>query len=139
MPASQPPRPAHARETSGFPSPAADSAEASLDVRDLLVKRPAATFYLRMRGDAQVASGVFAGDILVVDRSLTPTPGALVIVAADGALRLTRWRPQPQPHATGDGGAEDAPAVTLWGVVTYLIHKADTLAGDPIADALDIE
>ncbi len=136
MPASQPPRPAHARETSGFPSPAADSAEASLDVRDLLVKRPAATFYLRMRGDAQVASGVFAGDILVVDRSLTPTLGAFVIVAADGALRLTRWRPQPH---TADDGAEDAPAVTLWGVVTYLIHKADTLAGDPIADALDIE
>jgi DNA polymerase V len=134
--ASQPPRPAHARETSGFPSPAADSAEASLDVRDLLVRRPAATFYLRMRGDARIASGVFAGDILVVDRSLTPAPGALVIVAADGALRLTRWRPQPSP--AGDE-SEDSSAATLWGVVTYLIHKADALAGDPIADALDIE
>ncbi len=136
MPASQPPRPARAQQTSGFPSPAADSAEASLDVRDLLVKRPAATFYLRMRGDAQSASGVFAGDILVVDRSLTPAPGALVIVAASGELRLTRWRPHPNVAGAGD---DDTRAVTLWGVVTYLIHKADALAGDPIADALDIE
>ena len=136
LPVSQPPHPTHAQETSGFPSPAADSAEASLDVRDLLVRRPAATFYLRMRGDAQIASGVFAGDILVVDRSLTPAPGALVIVAADGELRLTRWRPQPDAAADA---ADDARAALLWGVVTYLIHKADAVANTPLADALDIE
>lgn len=130
------PKPTRAQATSGFPSPADDSAEASLDVRDLLVKRPAATFYLRMRGDAQRAAGVFSGDVLVVDRSLDPTPERLVIVVVDGALRVHRW----QPRAAGDGRSE----ATLWGVVTYVIHQADALPQGDVADpaapgALDVE
>lgn len=136
MSSSRPPHSTHAHEPTGFPSPAADSVEASLDVRDLLVKRPTATFYLRMRSNEQIASGIFAGDILVIDRSLIPPAGCLVIVTDDGVLRVTRWRLRPN---AANGGAEDMHTVTLWGVVTYIIHKADVLSNDSMADTLDIE
>jgi DNA polymerase V len=99
-------------------------------VRDLLVKRPAATFYLRMRGSAQAANGLHDGDVLVVDRSLTPCVGQLVIVATNGELLVMRWQPQPDRE---DG------EITLWGVVTYVIHQADAIGGDAVADALDVE
>lgn len=132
------PKPTRAQATSGFPSPADESAEASLDVRDLLVTCPAATFYVRMRGNAQAAAGVFPGDVLVVDRSLTPTPGRLVIVTTGGTLRVARW--QLQPGAAGENVSEAA----LWGVVTYVIHQADALpegasAYPALTDALDVE
>jgi DNA polymerase V len=104
-------------------------------VRDLLVKRPAATFSLRMRGGAQTANGLHDGDVLVVDRSLTPHVGQLVIVTTEGELRVTRW--QPQPSST-DPEPQIGEA-TLWGVVTYVIHKADAIGGDAAADALDVE
>ena len=137
--ASQPPnRPACAQPTSGFPSPAADSAEARLDVRDLLVKRPAATFYLRMRGARQAAIGLYTGDVLVVDRSLTPTPGRLVVVATEGELRVTRWSPQPDHAASATDDCTDGclDGAELWGVVTYVIHQADVLGGDATADVV---
>lgn len=87
------------RATSGFPSPAEEVAEASLDLHALLVRRPAATFFLRMRGDAMRRAGVYEGDLLVVDRSLRPTPGRLVVLATTGegercgcAATSAQWR-----------------------------------------------
>jgi DNA polymerase V len=134
------PEPAPA--TSGFPSPADGSAEASLDLCDLLVRHPAATFYLRMRGDAQVSAGISAGDILVVDRSLTPSPGRLVIVAEAGALRVARWPAQPVGAARDAQSAQDAAGETLlWGVVTYVIHQTGALptGRPPLPDARELE
>ncbi len=124
------PKPTRSQTASGFPSPADESAETSLDVRDLLVTCPAATFYVRMRGDAQTAAGVFPGDVLVVDRSRTPTPGRLVIVAAGGELRVQRWQ----------SGVSDADEAVLWSVVTYVIHQADALSADypALTDVIDI-
>ena len=139
------PRPARPRDVSGFPSPAEGAAEASLDVRGLLVRRPAATFFLRMGSDRQRAAGIFPGDILVVDRSLTPAAGQLVIVASRGELRVTRWQPsRAAPADDASEGAETEEAA-LWGAVTYVIHQADALPDDsadgypPLGDALDVE
>jgi DNA polymerase V len=103
-------------------------------VRELVAPRPVATFHLRMRGSAQAANGLHDGDVLVVDRSLTRHSGQLVIVTTDGELRVMRWRP------TADGATDtQVSEATLWGVVTYIIHKADAVGGDVTADALDVE
>ncbi len=138
------PRPARPQAVSGFPSPADGAAEASLDVRALLVRRPAATFFLRMGSDRQRAAGIFPGDILVVDRSLAPAPGRLVIVATGGELRVTRW--QPSRAASADDASDEAgrDSAVLWGAVTYVIHQADALPDGsadgypPLGDALDV-
>src|SRR5258706_6374486 len=83
------------RETSGFPSPAEDHIEETLDLQQLLIKRPAATFYVEMEGNAMRGLGIFAKDILVVDRSQTPVLNSIVIVVLDGEMLVRRWCPQP--------------------------------------------
>ena len=56
----------------GFPSPASDHLEKALSLEELIVRRPTSTFYVRVEGHAMNASGIYEGDILVVDRSLSP-------------------------------------------------------------------
>jgi len=117
-----------AQRTSGYPSPAEDHAEGRLDVRALLVNRPAATYFARVESDAMQTDGIAIGDILVIDRALPPSPGALVVAASDGELVMRRYFPRPDgviyllsadPDATPIRLAEGAP---IWGVVTFAIH-----------------
>lgn len=138
------PNGAASRSASGFPSPAEDVAESSLDLQALMVRRPAATFFLRMRGEAMRGAGVFAGDLLVVDRSLRPTARRLIVLAVDGALLVRRYLREVASRGVlfiaagdgvseavsldGDAGDEASPSRALiWGVVTYVIHQADAL------------
>lgn len=94
----------------GFPSPADDFVERGLDLNDFLVSHPAATFFARVQGQAMAAEGIFDGDYLVVDRSLTPCPNSLVMaVMPDGEIGLKRLKGK-QPEQ-------------LWGVVTSVIRK----------------
>ena len=88
------PRPTHpantfplfaARVEAGFPSPADDYVDRALDLHEELVPRPAATFFVRARGESMIGAGIHDGDLLVVDRSLPPVPGRVVIAALDGA------------------------------------------------------
>ena len=69
----------HERVSAGFPSPAQDFIEKTLDINELCVKRPAATFFVRVSGDSMTDAGIFPGDILVVDRSLQARHGDIVI------------------------------------------------------------
>jgi DNA polymerase V len=64
----------------GFPSPADDYVEKTLDLNELLVKKPAATFFARAQGESMLGAGIHPNDILVVDRSIEPVPGKIVIV-----------------------------------------------------------
>lgn len=70
----------------GFPSPADDYIEKSLDLNDYLVKKPAATYFARAQGNSMQQLGIFDQDLLIVDRSLTPQHGQVVVVALDGEL-----------------------------------------------------
>ena len=70
----------------GFPSPADDFVEASLDIREHLIKHPSATFFARAEGDSMTGLGIFNGDLLIVDRALQPQHGDVVIAAIDGEL-----------------------------------------------------
>lgn len=68
----------------GFPSPAEQYQEPPLDLNELLVKRPAATFFVRVQGDSMIGAGIHDGDLLVVDRSLRPASGDVIIACVDG-------------------------------------------------------
>lgn len=76
----------------GFPSPAEQYLEPQLDLNALLVKRPAATFFVRVQGDSMIGEGIHDGDLLVVDRSLRPASGDIVIAAVDGEFTVKTYR-----------------------------------------------
>ena len=76
----------------GFPSPAEQYLEPPLDLNELLVKRPAATYFVRVQGDSMIGVGIHDKDLLVVDRSLTPADGDIVIAAVDNEFTVKRLR-----------------------------------------------
>lgn len=76
----------------GFPSPAEQYVERPLDLNELLVSRPAATYFVRAQGDSMSGAGVQDGDLLVVDRSLEPEDGSMVIACVDGEFTVKTYR-----------------------------------------------
>lgn len=110
----------------GFPSPAADFEERPLDLHARLVEHPSATFFFRAEGSGLEKSGVFPGDLLVVDRALMPRDGDLVIAVVEGQFVVRRF------HREGDRilllldrGAplvRNTEDIELWGVVRHAIH-----------------
>lgn len=101
-------------EASGFPSPAADYAECGISLDRSLIEHPEATFFFRVAGQALAGDGIFDGDLLIVDRSLTPTANQLVIVVADGELLIRR---------ASALSLENQGELALWGVVRWAIHR----------------
>jgi DNA polymerase V len=76
----------------GFPSPADDYVEAPLDLREYLVRNPTATFVMRAKGDSMRDIGIHDGDLLVVDRSVKPTSGSIVVAALNGEFTVKTLR-----------------------------------------------
>lgn len=74
------------RVAAGFPSPASEYLEQRIDLNEHLVSHPAATYLLRASGSSMVELGIFDGDLLIVDRSLQPQQGDVVIAALNGEL-----------------------------------------------------
>jgi len=116
--------------SAGFPSPADDYIGQQLDLNDLLIKNPAATFFVRVAGDSMSGVGINDADLLVVDRSLTPGPGRIIIAAVNGELTVKRlvktrdsWRLVAEnPDYAPIEITEDLSCV-VWGVVTSVIHQ----------------
>ena len=76
----------------GFPSPAEQYLEPPLDLNGLLVRRPAATYFVRVEGDSMLGAGIRDGDLLVVDRSLRPADGDVIIASVDGDFTVKTYR-----------------------------------------------
>lgn len=74
----------------GFPSPATDYLEQGLNLHDLIVKKPAATFFMRAKGDSMIGAGIYPGDILVIDRSITAKKGNIIVASLNGEFTLKR-------------------------------------------------
>ena len=72
----------------GFTSPVDDYLENPLDFNELLVQNPAATFAVRISGESMTGAGLFPGDVAVVDRSLTPSNGSIVLALIDGEFTI---------------------------------------------------
>jgi DNA polymerase V len=115
--------------SAGFPSPADDYIEKTLDLNELLVKKPAATLFARAQGDSMIGAGIHPNDILVVDRSIEPAPGKIVVCALNGELvvkRLKRledqWILASENPFYPDIRLHDELDMVIWGVVTNVIH-----------------
>ena len=114
----------------GFPSPADDHLEGTLDLNEHLIQRPAATFFVRVSGDLMIKAGIHEDDILVVDRSIEPRHGKIVIAAVDGQLTVKRLHRKsgqtllmPENDAYLPIKVRDDNDMVIWGVVTSVIHK----------------
>ena len=113
----------------GFPSPADDYVEKTLDLNELLIQKPAATFFVRAQGESMLGAGIHPNDILVVDRSLEPVPGKIVICALNGELTVKRlernneqWQLKAENPAYPDIAIHEELELVVWGVVTNIIH-----------------
>jgi DNA polymerase V len=113
----------------GFPSPADDYTEHSLDLNEYLVKHPAATFFVRVRGQSMIGAGIHDGDLLVVDRALEPRDGNVVIAIVDGDLTVKRIRRRdgkmflcPENDAYPAIEVSPETGLRIWGVVAHAIH-----------------
>jgi len=86
------------RPQAGFPSPGDDQVENVLDINDLVVHHPAATFFVRVEGDSMEGAGIFSGDVLVVDKSLTAKDGSIVVAAVYGEMVVKRLKAKGETH-----------------------------------------
>ncbi|HVJ63761.1 MAG TPA: translesion error-prone DNA polymerase V autoproteolytic subunit [Bdellovibrionota bacterium] len=115
----------------GFPSPAQDYIESTLDLNELLISKPAATFFVRARGDSMIEAGIFDGDLLIIDRSITARHGHVVLAAVYGEFTLKRYvvqrsgavelipeNPKYKPIPIGP-----ATEFQIWGVATHCVHR----------------
>lgn len=114
----------------GFPSPADDYVDQRLDLNDHLIAHPEATFFVRVHGDSMTGAGIQSGDLLVVDRSLQPADGHVVIAIVDGELTVKRVRQRDGQLWLLPENPDFAPTRILpetdfevWGVATSVIHK----------------
>ncbi len=121
------------RVQAGFPSPADDYIEAHLDLNEHLIKHPAATFFVKAEGDSMIGAHIQSGDLLIVDRSLTPTHGKIVIAAIQGELTVKRLYQQqgkvqliPENPNYPVIDVTESSELVIWGVVTHIIHQAGT-------------
>jgi DNA polymerase V len=116
--------------SAGFPSPADDYIEGKLDLNDYLVKHPSATFFVRVTGDSMINAGIYSGDILVVDRSLEPKDGNVIIAVVDGELLVKRMKFEgnqlflyPENNKFEPIEITSQMNFEVWGVVTNVIHS----------------
>jgi DNA polymerase V len=129
----------------GFPSPAEDFMEETLDINKLLVKHPSSTFYVRVKGDSMKDASIFEGDILVVDKAEEPSHNCIAVCFLDGEFTLKRVNidgGSPTEKSTSTAGTSDKKILLMpanksykpievtadnqfliWGIVRYIIHK----------------
>ncbi|WP_241183072.1 S24 family peptidase [Enterobacter asburiae] len=116
----------------GFPSPAQDYVEQRISLDQRIITRPAATYFMRA-GATHYREGILSGALLVVDASLRPCDGSLLVCRMESELRIKRYRTHTKPHledlqtgrheeipAYDDGTSPDA----IFGVITYIINDA---------------
>ncbi len=120
-----------AQVPAGFPSPADDYIADWLDLNEHLIKHPSATFFARAAGTSMLAAGILDKALLIVDRSLKPRQGDVVIAAVNGELtckildkrkRLLRAASDGYPPISLDGELD----LLVHGVVTHVVNQLCT-------------
>jgi len=114
----------------GFPSPAEDYIEAMIDLNELLITNPVATYLMRVQGLSMIEGGIFPQDIIVVDRSIDAQNGDVVVAVVDGEYNVKRLYHQEGQIMLLSDNPDYPPIVvpelaelTIWGVVTNVIHQ----------------
>jgi DNA polymerase V len=116
--------------SAGFPSPAQDYIELGIDLNKYLIRNPISTFFLRVSGNSMNNAGIYNNDLLIIDRSINPNPGHIVVALLDGEFTLKRLiKKKDNYYLKAD--KENYPAINLyeyvdiqiWGVAIYSIHE----------------
>ncbi len=114
----------------GFPSPADEFLEGKLDLNQHLIHHPLATYFVRVSGESMLGAGIHPGDLLIVDRSIEPRDGKIVIAVVNDELLVKRLRLEgTQPYLVAEHPdypklkITEAMEFQIWGVVTNVIHS----------------
>ncbi len=112
----------------GFPSPAQDYMDLTLDLNKELIKHPSATFYGRVKGTSMIDAGINEGDILVIDRSLDYQNGMTAVCFIDGEFTVKKLKIEKDKIFLIPANADYQPIEVnqdndfmIWGIVTYVI------------------
>lgn len=125
--------------SAGFPSPADEYIEGKLDLNKYLISNPPATFFMKARSDSMIGSGIFPGDILIIDRSKKAYNGKIVIASINGELLVRRFFTDKDRMV---GKVEEnkiilkaenpkyrniilkeSDGISIWGIVTFVLHQ----------------
>ncbi|MFB0900611.1 MAG: translesion error-prone DNA polymerase V autoproteolytic subunit [Dehalococcoidia bacterium] len=115
--------------SAGFPSPADDFIDNKIDINKMLIKHPAATYFIRVTGQSMIDYGIQDGDLLIVDRSLNDINKKIVIVVMAGDFLVKHIYKKNKIFFLSSGNknyqeieiTEEMDCI-IWGVVTYVIH-----------------
>ena len=118
------------RVQAGFPSPGDDYIERNLDLNELLIKNPSATFFVKVEGDSMKDAGISSGDTLIVDRAVEAKDKSIVIASINGELTVKRvWIANKKVFLKPENDDFSPIEITeemdfnIWGVVTYVVSK----------------
>ena len=118
------------RVQAGFPSPAQGEYADSIDLNRALITNPAATFCARVIGNSMVDAGINEGDLLIIDRSITPHDGNIAVCFVDGDFTVKRLSIRdnavyltPANSAFPELKVEENSSFQVWGVVSHIIKK----------------
>ncbi|MAV93942.1 MAG: peptidase S24 [Candidatus Marinimicrobia bacterium] len=113
----------------GFPSPADDHLDISLDLNKYLIKHPASTFYIYVKGDSMIDEGIHCGDIMIVDRSLEAKSNDIIVAVINGEFTVKKLFKKkdklfliPANKKYGLISITDEMDFQIWGIVTHTIH-----------------
>ncbi|MGL5786683.1 MAG: LexA family protein [Bacteroidales bacterium] len=114
----------------GFPSPAQDFSDVALDLNKELIRNPSSTFFARVSGLSMINDGIDDGDLLVIDKSVSPYDGCLAVCYIDGEFTLKRFKLEgdfgwlvPANESFNPIKVTEENDFRIWGVVRYLIKK----------------
>lgn len=120
----------------GFPSPAEDHAVKRIDLNEVLIRHPQATFTMRVRGHSMRDAGIDDGDVVLVDRAIKPAHGHVVVAVVDGEFTVKRlWsrggrvKLQAANPTFPDIVPGDGQTLEVWGVVTWTLKSMAAGAG----------
>lgn len=114
----------------GFPSPAADYAQSRINLNEHLLLNESASFMFRVRGESMTGIGIYDGDTLIVDRSITPAHNQIVLAVVDNEFTVKRLYRRagtvkllPENPDYPAIEFKDGQELSIWGVVTFNLHN----------------
>lgn len=114
-----------------LPSPAQDYVEQRIDLNQLLIKRPSATYLIRVSGDSMIEGGISDGDLLIVDSSVTPQHGDIIVAAINGEFTVKQLMMKPTLHLKPMNSAyqcisvPDADQLEIFGFVRHVVKTLE--------------
>jgi DNA polymerase V len=114
----------------GFGAAADDYAERGIDLNEQLIRNKPATFFMKVSGTSMINAGIFDGDIVIVDRSIKPVNGKIVIAVIDGEMLIRRYertinklRLVPETPKLSAIEVSEFMDVKIWGVVICVVRN----------------